>query len=229
MSKPLGKLKELGDAREVDLLVKILKIFEEDEYDLELRIKDTSNEMWFIVIPKLKFGALREGEIVRIRSVEVNLTSKRNVISIKPSTNILRFTHKNAIVMEMKQSIESETAADKMMLDDANEVIMSPVIYTEIQTQAWQKMPLYKLDDLFLNYDEIPLEERKKNQFRVRFYALRVDPQDPREVVQALDPDSMETFSCQDLEEAEGAKCENAGKKAEFIYRMQLLVKDQAS
>ena len=32
----------------------------------------------------------------------------------------------------MKQKIEVETAADKMMLDDANEVIMSPVIYTEI-------------------------------------------------------------------------------------------------
>lgn len=98
MSKELGKLKELSDNREVDLLVKILKIFEKDEYDLELRIKDTSNQMWFIVIPKLKFGTLREGEIVRIRSVEVNLTSKRNVISCKPSTNILRFTHKNSIV-----------------------------------------------------------------------------------------------------------------------------------
>ena len=91
-------MKELNDNREIDLLVKILKIFEKDEYDLELRIKDTSNEMWFIVIPKLKFGTLREGEIVRIRSVEVNLTSKRNVIACKPSTNILRFTHKNSIV-----------------------------------------------------------------------------------------------------------------------------------
>lgn len=90
-------------------------------------------------------------------------------------------------------------------------------------------MPLYKLDDLFLNYDDIPMEEKKKNQFRVRFYALRVDPQDPREVVQAIDPDSMETFSCQDLEEAEGAKTKTSGKKASFIYRMQLLVKDQAS
>ena len=152
--------------------------------------------MWFIVIPKLKFGTLREGEIVRIRSVEVNLTSKRNVISCKPSTNILRFTHKNSIVQEMKQSIEAETAADKMMLDDANEVIMSPVIYTEITNQAYEKLPLFKLDDLFLNYDEIPIEQRKQNTFRVRFYALRIDPQDPKEVVQAMDPDTMETFSC---------------------------------
>jgi hypothetical protein len=32
----------------------------------------------------------------------------------------------------MKNTIQDETAADKMMLEDTNEVIMSPVIYTEI-------------------------------------------------------------------------------------------------
>jgi hypothetical protein len=179
MCKQLGKLRAdpcMNENHEFDLLVKILKIFEKDEYNLELRIKDTSNEMWFIVIPKLKFGRLKEGEIIRIRSVNLNITSKRNVISCKPSTNILRFTHKNSIVQEMKQKIEDETAADKMMLEDINEVIMSPVIYTEITNPEYEKNKLYKLDDLFLNYDDIPLEERKKNAFRVRFYCLRIDP-----------------------------------------------------
>jgi len=41
---------------EFDLLVKILKVFEKDEHTLELRIKDISNEMWFLTVPKLKFG-----------------------------------------------------------------------------------------------------------------------------------------------------------------------------
>lgn len=161
MCKQLSKLREdplMNDTYEFDLLVKVLKIFEKDEYNLELRIKDISNEMWFIVIPKLKFGPLKEGEIIRIRSVNLNITSKRNVISCKPSTNILRFTHKNAIVQEMKAKIEDETATDKMMLEDVNEVIMSPVIYTEITNPEYEKLPLFKLDDLFLNYDEIPLE-----------------------------------------------------------------------
>ena len=158
MSKQLGSLKQLQDHREIDLLVKILKIFEKDEYTMELRIKDVSNEMWFIVIPKFKFGNLKEGEIVRIRSVEVNITSKRNVINYKPSTNILRFTQRNSIVQEMKQKIEDETAADKMMLDDVNETIMSPVLFTEITNPDYLKLPLFKLDDLFLEYDNIPLE-----------------------------------------------------------------------
>jgi len=132
MCQQLHKLREMPENAEFDLLVKILKIFEKDEYNLELRVKDPSNETWFITIPKLKFGPLKEGEIIRIRSVKINITSKRNVIETRPSTNIMRFTFKNSIVQEMRQKIETETVADKMMLEDANEVIMSPVIFTEI-------------------------------------------------------------------------------------------------
>ena len=77
---------------------------------------------------------------------------------MKPSTNILRFTQKNAIVQEMRQKVGMETIADKMMLEDDSEIIMSPVMFTEITVPDYQKLPLFKLDDLFLNYDEIPLE-----------------------------------------------------------------------
>jgi hypothetical protein len=200
MSKLLKGLKDdpkFDGSREFDVLVKILKIFEKDDYNWEMRIKDLSNEMWFIVVPKLKFGALREGEVIRIRSVNVNVTSKRNVLQTKNSTNILRFTHKSAIVRQLRNKVEDETAADLMMLEEsANEVIMSPVAYTTITDPDLAKAPLFKLDDLFLRYDEIPADQKKLNKFRVRFYALRIDPQDPKEVVQALDPETKETFSC---------------------------------
>ena len=130
MSEQLSSLKELPANKESDLIGKILKVFEIDEFTFELRIKDTSNEMWFIQIPKLKFGTLKEEEIVRIRSVEVNFGSKRNVVKCRPGSNILKFTLRSTIVQEMRQKIEPETAADKMMLDDANEVITNPVFYT---------------------------------------------------------------------------------------------------
>ena len=58
-------MRSFEENREFDLLVKVLKIFEKDEFNLELRIKDTSNELWFITIPKLKYGSIKEGEIIR--------------------------------------------------------------------------------------------------------------------------------------------------------------------
>lgn len=41
--------------QEFDLLVKILKVFEKDENTLELRIKDISQKMWYMSVPRLKF------------------------------------------------------------------------------------------------------------------------------------------------------------------------------
>lgn len=54
---------ELRDLREkqcnkpCDLLVKVIKVFEKDEDTLELRIKDTSDELFFMSINKLKFAS----------------------------------------------------------------------------------------------------------------------------------------------------------------------------
>ena len=48
-----------GENKEFDLLVKVLKVFEKDENSLELRIKDISQQMWFVTIPKLKFPNIR--------------------------------------------------------------------------------------------------------------------------------------------------------------------------
>ena len=61
---------------------------------------------------------------------------------------------------------------------------------------------------------------------------LRVDPKDARECVVAMCPKSKETFSCKELGEGARAKCSPCDGKpcdAQFIYKIQLLVKDSAS
>ena len=63
-----------------------------------------------------------------------------------------------------------------MNQQNENEVIMSQVVFTHITDKDLLESPLFKLNDLFLNYDNIPLETKQKNRFRVRFYALRFDP-----------------------------------------------------
>jgi hypothetical protein len=98
------KLKELHQLedpkKEFDLLVKIIKVFEKDEHTLELRIKDISNELWFMTVQKLKFAnhQVRQGDIVRFRSVVRAPTSERNVIDCKNITNILKFQPSAKIV-----------------------------------------------------------------------------------------------------------------------------------
>lgn len=89
------------------MLVKILKVFEKDEATLELRIKDVSQKMWYMTVPRTKFhqNVLRQGEFVRVRCVELNLTTKRDVIQIKPYTNILRIHPESRIYKEVYKAI----------------------------------------------------------------------------------------------------------------------------
>jgi len=46
-----------------------------------------------------------------------------------------------------------------MLLEDSSEVIMAPVIFTEFfgeNVKSYSKMPCYKLQDLFLDYESLP-------------------------------------------------------------------------
>jgi hypothetical protein len=84
--------------------------------------------------------------------------------------------------------IQDESETDKLLLDDASEVLMSPVIYTDITNPQYNstnsnKNPTFKLTDLFIHHEQLPEELRIRNIFKVRFYCLRIDPQDAREIV----------------------------------------------
>ena len=46
-----------------------MKIFDKDEANYELIIKDLSNKPWTMIVNKLKFNDFKEGEIYRIRGV----------------------------------------------------------------------------------------------------------------------------------------------------------------
>jgi hypothetical protein len=148
--------------------------------------------MWFLTLPRIKFTNLinfKEGEILRIRSVTRDSTSKRNMIVAKNLTNVLKFMPGMQIVKDLQTLIQDQTDEDKMVLEDPNEVIMSPVIFTEIidgdkEDSPYRGMPLFKLQDLYLEYENIPDEYKRQNAFKVRFTTYRYDPrEDTREVV----------------------------------------------
>jgi hypothetical protein len=70
-------------------------------------------------------------------------------------------------------------------------------------------------------------EERHKNEFRVRFQVIKVDPSDLRDAVVAMCPESGETTSCKELPQNGRVQCN--GNPAKLVWQIQFLVKDQAS
>jgi hypothetical protein len=194
--------------------------------------------MWFLTLPKVKFGnlmAIKEGEILRVRSVCKDATSKRNMIVAKNLTNVLRFMPHMKIVKDLQNLIQDQTDEDKMVLEDPNEVIMSPVIFTEViedekEDTNYRQMKLFKLNDLFLDYESIPEDLKKRNAFKVRFTTYRFDPrEDSREAVQTMCPQCKVTKSCKDLDASGHAKCTDCNVDCKLIYQVQFLVKDATS
>ena len=66
----------------------------------------------------------------------MNLTTKRDVIQVKPYTNILRIPRESKLFHDLSKQIDDEKDTDKLLLEDDEEgsgdIVMSPVIYTEI-------------------------------------------------------------------------------------------------
>ena len=91
----MSTMREQIENTDFDLLVRIIRIVDKDELNLELKIKDLSLDTWYLTIPKLKFGSLKEGEVIKIRTVKINITSKKNIIELQPSSNLMKFTFKN--------------------------------------------------------------------------------------------------------------------------------------
>ena len=95
--------------------------------------------MWFMSVPKFKFSNLKQGEVIRIRCVEVNHTSNRNLIQTKTNTNILRFHQSSKISTELCKKIEDETDMDKILGDEASDIVMNAVVLTEITDPAQER------------------------------------------------------------------------------------------
>lgn len=231
----LNKIRNTEKGKDIDLLVKVLKVHEKDDQTIELRIKDMTSTLWFLNLPKLRFGSIsnvRAGDIIRVRSVIPDATSRRNIITHKSTTNILKFLPVAKIVSHMQQEIKDMTDTDKMLLEDSSEVLMSPVQLTEIiesDQNANRRQKPFKLQDLFLNFDSLPEEVRNRSSFRVSFCVYRYEPSDPREIVVAACPKCHDTVSCKELSANGAAKCQTCNVPTKLIYQMQMLVKDTAS
>ena len=112
MFKTREEIEKVEDFRGFDLLVKVLKVHEKDEQTVELRIKDITERLWSIELPKHRFNgvlSIHAGEIIRIRNVMTDLTNRRNILTVRADTNVLKFLPSAKIVGHMAKEIKDIT------------------------------------------------------------------------------------------------------------------------
>jgi hypothetical protein len=74
-----------------DVVARITMCRDFDEYTNELRLTDLSGDSWFTLATKLKFSGVRDGQVVRIRSVTHDSSSTKQVLAQSHFSNIMSF------------------------------------------------------------------------------------------------------------------------------------------
>ena len=146
----LSKCENL-DKNDFDLLWKIVKVMEKDEYTYSIKIKDLSNEVWQLSLDKFKYPNLRQGEIVRIRSAGVKDGDKKE-LELRYHSNVLRFIRNWKIVNKLKQMIsDADTSAHSISASE--EIIRFPAMVTDIN-EKYKDMKITSFYDLMHNNAE---------------------------------------------------------------------------
>jgi hypothetical protein len=151
------------DRNDFDLLCKIVKIIDKDEYTNSIRIKDISGEVWQVSIKKSKYPHLRQGQIVRIRSAGVKDGDLKE-LELRYHSNILSFI--NGAKLEerlMKDISDSDEMGNNISADE--EFARSPFLITNVG-KDYENMKLTTFLDLMHN-EEFEHEEAQDKEMKV--------------------------------------------------------------
>lgn len=123
---------EEADKEEGDFNVfgKVTQIVHRDNYMSDIRITDNSNTTWFATISRKKFPWVKEGELIKIRSVTVDEESERtNSLRFAPYSNIMTIVPFSTLQSKFKK-LSNQDKVDKELLKQW--IIQEPVLATTI-------------------------------------------------------------------------------------------------
>ena len=112
-----------------DVVAKVAQVFELDEYTNELRLRDASSakESWNVLALKLKFPGVKQGDVVRIRSVTYDETStQKKVLLLSHYSNILTFPRDSKAAKDLKGKV-AEEKVDKASITGVNATVLTEV------------------------------------------------------------------------------------------------------
>ena len=135
----------LSTENDKNLLCKVMKVYEDDEDNYAIRVKDKDGKSWKAQIDTIKYPELHKNEIIRIKSAKGTMQEGENVLELKPHTNILRFIKDSKIVINLGKRI-IDTDIDRVIRDKEeplNELIVKK------KKKSYQKMKKANLLEIY--------------------------------------------------------------------------------
>ena len=204
-------MKMVGNEKfyDIDLVCKVVQMCKVDEYCSELRLLDSSNEVWFCQGYTSRFRYVWEGAYVRIRAASIENTYKlHNTIGLKQHSNILLLPYpcKMAQDLELDDGYKSLAELDLSTLKSGK--FEHPVIATEITDEKLKSLKIS-------SFDRIASNTKENEVFKARFRILAAC-NDINGMVKEFNP---KTWFC--------GRSQNAAKNNQsFVYQTQFYVED---
>jgi len=164
----------------------VLQKFKLDNYTSEIRVVDSSGEIWHTQVLNQKYRFLREGQYVRIRQATLqNHKNYHRVFGMKSHTNIMTLPYPCKIAQEMyfdEEKLVSEFETDLLQkqiegVKSLSIPLAHPVVVTTVTSKKDQDGWFLPMTDLRQLIDgehaktkpQLGLETANKNLFRCRF------------------------------------------------------------
>ena len=207
MYKALGTAKKQNS--DFDVVAKIVGIHEMDAYTNELKLKDSSNSVWYTLALKLKFPHLRTGQAVRIRSCTWDETStNKQVLALSHYSNIMTFVSTSRLASGLSK-VADDWASEKAALN-SDDSPSHAITISEVD-KKYAGLKCTNLEELF------SAKAPTGDTFRTSFCVTRVEPGDSKEACKVWDKKSKKASS------AKGAK------GGELIWNVAFTCKDAAT
>ena len=155
-----------GAAKDVDLQVKVLQVFKIDNFQSEMRVIDSSEEIWHCQINHAKFRWLHEGQYVRVRNASLthHLKGYKNTFGLRKHSNILSLPYPCKLAQEMYfDEVNAVREFERESLT-SNETLMHPIVISTIENDDQKFKPLTPLKTL--------VQENLEEPQRVRFSVM---------------------------------------------------------
>lgn len=128
MYTPLKAAEE--EEGDFNVLARVSQVVHRDDYMSDIWITDNTNSTWFATISRKKFPRVKEGELIKIWSVEVDHDSQwEHSLKFTQVSNIMTFVPFSKL-HSLHKAVGSQDKVDKDLLK--GDIIHEPVIATTI-------------------------------------------------------------------------------------------------
>ena len=170
-TKALNAVK--GASGDFDVVARITQLHEFDEYTNELCLRDASGDSWYTLATKLKFPHLRQGQAVRVRSVQHDPSSTKQMLSQQHYSNIMTFISGS----KAAKALASVRHAFKAEALKSSGPSQHAVVLSQVSSK-YSDLPFTSLRDLFHRDNTL-----SGTTFRVQLQVLAVQPGDASKMV----------------------------------------------